>query len=433
MTYRFGDFSLDERTRQLRRGNQRLQLRAKCFDALQFLVRHANATVTKSQFIDALWHNREADEASLTQLVYELRRLLGDVNGELIVTLPSVGYRFTPEVHVDEPRGSSLERYVEPVNVYELYAKGMFLLEKPGKARFWQALQLFQRAAELMPCYSPAYLGLAHAWITMGCSIYVHPRLAFPNGRAAAEQALKLDETLAEAYALLANVALFYHRDWPATAQFASRALAMNPSLPSPHQALAWMHIATGNLDEATKIAIKTIEMMPASLPLQVILAQIYRYRGEVKKSTALLRSIVDMDRTFDLARYYLANCLISEGLIDEALAELERVAQFEPTAQVLSAIAYAFAVKGERSKAEDILRGLRIEAQRDYVSPFPIAIIYAGLRDYDAAMRELYQAVEEQSPWLIFLGVEFRFDAMRGRHDFQQLLVEAGVRSAAA
>jgi DNA-binding winged helix-turn-helix (wHTH) protein/tetratricopeptide (TPR) repeat protein len=432
MTYRFGEFTLDERTRQLRRGNARVHMRAKCFDALQMLVRHANLTVTKSQIMAALWRDREADDASLTQLIYELRRHIEDAGAEMIVTIPSVGYRFTPDVHTT-PAGSPLERYVEPVDVFDLYAKGMFLLEKPGKARFMQAKDLFERAVALMPSYAPAYLGLAHAWLTMACSIYIEPTPAFPNGRAAAEQALKLDERLAEAYALLANAALFYDRDWQATAQFVSRALGMNPSLQPAHQSLAWMHIATGELDEAAKIVIKTIEMIPTSLPLQVILAQIYRYRGEAEKSARLLRSILDMDPSFDLARYYLANCLIGQGFVDEGIAELQRVAEVEPTVQVRSSIAYAFAVKGDRAKAQETLRRLQIEAGSEYVSPFALAFIYAGLRDYDGTMRELHRAARERSPWLIFLGVESRFDPLRSRRDFQQLLVDLGLRRLAA
>jgi|SRR5579884_768079 len=432
MTYRFGDFSLDERTRQLHRSGGRVRMRAKCFDALQFLVRHANSTVTKSQIISALWRDRETDESSLTQLIYELRRHIGDSGGQMIVTIPSVGYRFTPDVHTS-PGGSPLERYVDPVHVYELYTKGMFLLEKPAKRRYVDAKALFERAVTLMPAYAPAYLGLAYSWMTMACSIYVEPAPAFVKGRAAVEQALKIDERLAEGYALLATAALFYDRDWQATAQFASRALAINSNLQAAHQTLAWMHIATGDFDEAAKIVIQSIETIPTSLPLQVILALIFRYRGESDKAIRLFRSILEMDPSFDLARYYLANGLIARGSIDEGVAELQRVAETEATVQVRSSIAYALAVKGERAKAQDILHRLQTESASEYVAPFALALIHAGLRDYESAMREIYRAVRERSPWLIFLGVEFRFDPLRARRDFQDLLVDLGLRRLAA
>lgn len=430
--YRFADFTLDERTRQLRRGSERLQLRAKCFDALQFFVRHANVTITKPQIISALWNDREVDDGSLTQLIYELRRAIGDFKGEMVVTLPSLGYRFTPRVHA-MPADSPLERYVEPVNVYELYAKGMYLLEKPGKQRFLQALNLFERAVTLMPAYAPAYLGLGNIWLTMACSIYVPPSPAFEDAREAARQALIIDDNLAEAHALLANAALFYDRDWQTTERCASQALAMNPSLQLAHQALAWMYVATGNLDAAIKAVIKTIEMIPASLALQVTLAVVYRYRGDIDKSIALFRSVLEMDAGYDLARYYLGNTLIGKGFVDAGIAELERVAAVEPTVQVRSSLAYAYAQTADRARAEEMLRTLKAETATQYVAPYALALVHAGLHEYDAAMREIRRAVQERSPWLIFLGVEPRFGVLQARRDFQQILVDLGLRRLAA
>jgi adenylate cyclase len=431
MVYRFGVFSLDERSRRLRRGAQSLQMRSKCFDALAFLVHNANTTVTKSQIIDALWPDRDVDEASLTQIVYELRKHLGDVNGDMIVTLPSVGYRFTP--HVDAaPADSRFERYFEPVDTYELYAKGKYLLEKRGKTEFMQALQLFQRAVEESPSYALAYLGLAQAWNALGTYIYVEPKIAFPNGRAAAQRALELDPNLPEAYSLLAEGALFFDRDWESTARFASAAVAMNPSLQMPRHTLAWLHIAMGDLDEAAKIVIRTIEMFPASLNLHTTLALIYRYRGEVEKSIALFRGILEMDATYNLARYYLGNSLVVQGPIEEAIAELDRVAAVEPTVQVRSSLAYALARGGDRRTAEEILESLQAQATTEYVSRYSLALINVGLHNFERAMDELHHAIAERAAWLIFLGVEPRFDVMRSRADFQGLLVELGLRKAA-
>jgi len=432
MMYRFGSFSLDERTRQVRYGTERLQLRSKCFDALTLLVRNANTTITKPAIIEALWPDHDADEASLTQLIYELRKYLDDAGTEMIVTVPGVGYRFTPHVQA-MPADSAFERYVDPMNSYELYAKGKFLLEKRGKEHFMQALQLFQRAVDETPSYAPAYLGLAQAWNALGCHIYVEPKIAYTNGRVAAERALELDPNLPEAYASLAEVALFFDRDWQSAARHACSAIAMNPSLQPPHHILAWLHIALGDLDEAAKVVIRTIEMFPTSLNLHATLALIYRYRGDNAKSIALFRGILDMDPTYHLARYYLGNSLVVDGPVQQAIVELERVAAPEPTVQVRSSLAYALAVAGQRERAEEILRSLQRQSATEYVSRYSLALVHVGLRQFDRAIGELRGAVDERASWLIFLGVEPRFDAMRSRTDFQELLIELGLRSSDA
>ncbi len=431
MVYRFGTFSLDERCRQLRRGAERLQMRSKCFDALTFFVHNANVTVGKSELMNALWPNRDVDEASLTQLVYELRKHLGDVNGDIIVTLPSVGYRFTP--HVDAaPAGPRFERYMEPVDTYELYAKGKYLLEKRGKREFLQALHLFQRVVDESPSYALGYLGLTQAWNALGTFIYVEPKIAFPKGRAAARRALELDPNLPEAYALLAEAALYFDRDWEATMQFASTSIEMNPSIQLSHHTLGWMHMAMGDLDEAAKIVIRTIEMFPASLNLHATLALVYRYRGDIEKSVALFRGILEMDPTYNLARYYLGNSLVVQGPVEEAIGELQRVAAVEPSVQVRSSLAYALARAGDRRAAEEILAMLEAQAKTEYVSRYSLALVYVGLEDFDRAMDELREAVCERAAWLIFLGVEPRFDEIRSRRDFQGLLIELGLRQAA-
>ena len=429
MTYRFGPFSLDERSRQVKRGSFIVDLRAKCFDALAFLIRNANATVTKTQMLEALWPDRDIGEASLTQVIYELRKYLGE---EAIVTVPSVGYQFTPRVH-RSPSTSPFERYVEPADVYELYAKGKFLLEKRGKREFLEALDLFRKVVEKAPDYAPAYVGMAQAWGALGTYIYAEPKTAFPSARAAAQRALELESDLAEAYAVLAEAALFFDRDWDGAARLASTAMGMNASLQQPHHVLAWMLIANGKLHEAAGIVIRTIEVFPTSVNLHATLALIYRYLGDVDRSMALFRGILERDPSYTLARYYLGNSLVLMNP-EEAVAELRQVAAIEQTVQVRSSLAYALALAGDRRSAEQLVNELReMQMKGEYVSRYSLAIPQVGLRHFDAAMDELYRAVDERSAWLVFLGVEPRFDAMRQRDDFQALLAHLGLPHAAS
>lgn len=432
MMYRFGIFSLDDRSRQVRRGTDRLQLRSKCFDALAALVGRANVTVTKAALLDALWPKHDADESSLTQVIYELRKSLNDAGGNLIVTVPGVGYRFAAPVQT-VPLSSPLERYVDPMNAYELYAKGKFLLEKRGKEHFMEALRLFERALEETPDYAPAYLGLAQTWNALGWDIYIEPRVAYAKARAAAFRALEIDPHLPEAHACLAEISLFFDRDWPAAGHSACAAIAMNPSLQPPHHTLAWLHIARGDLDEAAKIVLRTLETFPASLNLHATLALIYRYRGEGSKSVALLRGLLGMDPAYLPAHYYLGNSLAIDGALEEAAAELRHVMSYEPTVQVVSSLAYVLAMSGERQQAMNMLRTLHAARRTTYVSSYSLAIVHVGLRDYDSALAELHHAANERAAWIVLLGVEPRFDPLRGRSDFQALLQDIGLRVAAA
>src|SRR5581483_3980157 len=134
MIYAFKDVTLDDSQRQVLRGGKPVRMRAKCFDALLALAERPGTTIAKETFYGLLWPGESVSDASLTQLVYELRMQLGDENGDLIATIPKSGYRLNSPVHtIPEPH---TEQYLEGFDTYELCAKARVLLERRGKASF---------------------------------------------------------------------------------------------------------------------------------------------------------------------------------------------------------------------------------------------------------------------------------------------------------
>ena len=77
------------------------------------------------------------------------------------------------------------------------------------------------------------------------------PKDAFPRARAAADQALALDDSLGEAHASLAFALDLYFWDWSAAEIEHKRAIALNPNYATAHQWYAWHLIVTGKNREA--------------------------------------------------------------------------------------------------------------------------------------------------------------------------------------
>ncbi len=110
--YEFGDFRLDAENGELWRAGEAVTLPRKAFDALQALVTRRGQLLTKDELMAQLWPDSFVEEASLTQLVYLLRKALseGSEGGEgkaghedgrkWIVTVPGRGYRFMAEVRL---------------------------------------------------------------------------------------------------------------------------------------------------------------------------------------------------------------------------------------------------------------------------------------------------------------------------------------------
>lgn len=112
--YRFDEFVVDVGNRQLWKGEQRLDLSGRYFDALGLLVRANGDLVTKQAFFDEVWGDVIVSDAALTQCIKDIRRQLGDdaSNPRYVVTVPRYGYRFAGDVvrgALQEGKGSPAE------------------------------------------------------------------------------------------------------------------------------------------------------------------------------------------------------------------------------------------------------------------------------------------------------------------------------------
>ena len=95
-----GDLRLDLIHHEATLAGRHIALTGKEFDVLLFLARHAGRTCTHQMILGAVWGAGYGQEAQYVHAyVHRLRQKLGDENGQLIRSVPGVGYLL---VH-DEP------------------------------------------------------------------------------------------------------------------------------------------------------------------------------------------------------------------------------------------------------------------------------------------------------------------------------------------
>jgi DNA-binding winged helix-turn-helix (wHTH) protein len=110
MKVAFGEFTLDSEARLLTAGSRSLHLSPKAFSLLLLLLERRPAVVSKSDVSSRIWPNVTVAETSLSALVAEIRRALGDDRGQprFLRTVHSVGYAFIgPVAPVDSARDGS--------------------------------------------------------------------------------------------------------------------------------------------------------------------------------------------------------------------------------------------------------------------------------------------------------------------------------------
>ncbi len=105
--FRFDDFVLDVRNRQVRRNDAVLPLSSRYFDVLVLLVSNAGRLVEKNRIFDEVWEDVIVSDTALTQCIKSIRKQLDDdaANPRYVKTVPKHGYVFIGDAVeiTDEP------------------------------------------------------------------------------------------------------------------------------------------------------------------------------------------------------------------------------------------------------------------------------------------------------------------------------------------
>lgn len=100
MIHRFGDYEVDERRIELRRGGVPVPVEPQVFDVLLLLLRERDRVVTKEELLDRVWGDRFVSESALTSRIKALRRAVGDDgrSQHVIRTVHGRGYQFVAPI-----------------------------------------------------------------------------------------------------------------------------------------------------------------------------------------------------------------------------------------------------------------------------------------------------------------------------------------------
>ena len=319
-----------------------------------------------------------------------------------------------------------------PVNpqAQELYLRGRYYWNKRDKNALVQALDQFDRAVRMDSTYAVAYAGLADTYVLMPLYAGSLPKESFPRARAAALQALKIDEHLAEAHASLGRVKLFYDWDWTGAETEFRRAIELKPSLSTAHHWYSIFLRDVGRLEEAISEANRALELDPVSLIINTNLGDTFFYAGQFDQAVAQHRKTLLLDASFAPAHLYLGRALEQKGLFPEAVAEFQRARSLMGGGSyALGDLAHAYALAGKRSDAKGLLTELSERFKRGASLEVDIALVHLALGDRDQAFQYLEQAYKERSG-LNDLKVDPRFGSLRADPRFQDLLVRLGLKS---
>jgi TolB-like protein/DNA-binding winged helix-turn-helix (wHTH) protein/Tfp pilus assembly protein PilF len=377
--------------------------------------RSGNKVRITAQFIQAhperhLWS--ESYERDLSDVLGLQQQITQVIAGHIRITL-------TPQ---ERGRGST----ARPVNneAYDAYLQGLFHWNKRGRENLRRSAEYFQKAIAKDPDFAPPYAKLAWVYRASssgwGLMTWSESRL---KAMAAANKALELDSSLAEAHAARALI-LSGDYEWRAAEIEYRLALDLDPGSSELHYLYGFGYLlVTGRYDEAIGHMRRALELDPFSLVINANFGSTLVFARRFDEAIRQCQKTLEMDPSFGPARQNLAAAYQGKGMLADNLAELQKLDP-DSAAEGVARLARAYALLGRRAEALKVMKKVNELSQRGYVfSGYDTALIFVALGERDQALAELQRAYVEHSAALEWLRVDWRLDEIRSDPRYKELL----------
>lgn len=314
------------------------------------------------------------------------------------------------------------KHYTRDAEAYALYLNGRFSLNRFTEDGTKLAREYFRKAIEKDPNYSQAYAGLAESF-AFG-EIGLPPEQAFPQAREAATRALKLDASLGEAHAVLAQVEFLNEWNWGGAEREFRLALALTPGLPEIHHMYAHYLAAMGRHDEALSESKRFLELDPISPTPVQHLGWHYLHTRQFDKAVGQYKRVLSMDPNYTEAHRQLAEAYWLKGLLDEAVTEMEKQLTLQGRSREdVFALREAYKLSGWHGYWRKRLDINFTRAKETYIAPTTFAECYYRSGDHERTLEWLEKAYQRRDHQLVYLNLTYDYAELHSHPRFRNIL----------
>ena len=313
---------------------------------------------------------------------------------------------------------------------YQLYLKGLYYWEKRTPETLDKAKDYFNQAIERDPGYALAYVGLANYYVAAPDYGPIPENVAAPKAKAAAEKALSIDNSSADAHAALAG-SLWSLFDFSAAETEFRRALELNPNLGNAHHWFGLFLSWEGRHPEALSHIRRAVELDPLNLQYQCNLGQILANAGQQDAAIEQMKKALEMDPNFSYAHVELRIFYRDEGKYDLAMEEWKKYAALnnDPEEMAIAQdVAGVFAKSGVKAATAREIELRKELGNRRYQDPSEIAYLYAFLGDKEQTFTWLEKARVERSGGLEPVKIVRALDKWHSDPRYIALLKDLGL-----
>jgi serine/threonine-protein kinase len=330
--------------------------------------------------------------------------------------------------------GVAPTKAVDP-EAYRFYLRARHLLRTQFTPEAYQrAMALLDQALERDPKLARVHSTRAVAYNNLAIFSMRPAHEVFPQARESARIALALDDTVAEAYTILAQMTYGYDWHWDDAERVFERALAAGPDDTGTLIRASLFHAASSGAGghheaEAMRLMRRAMDLEPLSGWERFVAGTIFWLLRRNDDALVPLQEAVELAPQHGLSIMTLAGVYRDLGRFDEALPMMEHAVELtRRNPLVLTNAAALYAKTGDRARAASLADELIARSTTGWVAPYYVAqaLGWAGRRE--DAFAWLERAVDAHDFWLVMAGGDQLSDPLRDDARFSAMMRRVGI-----
>jgi TolB-like protein len=280
---------------------------------------------------------------------------------------------------------------------YQAYLQAKyFSVRGQNKEDLGKALTYADQAIKLDEKYAPAWALRASVQNLMAEVGVTDAAEGYRNARQDAEQAIAVDPSSPSGYLALATVQIESDWDWDAAYTSVTKAAGLEPGSAEVLGIRSYLSRVSGNLDQAIKLKEQDVALDPLRTDSHSTLGYLLYSAGRFDEAQVALQKALDLNPQAAFVHLTVGKILIAEGKPQQALAEIEK----EPlewgklTGEVL-----AYHALGREQDSNAALAGLIAKDTTD--AAYQIAQVCAYRREADKSFEWLERAYKQRDAGL--------------------------------
>jgi serine/threonine protein kinase/Tfp pilus assembly protein PilF len=331
-----------------------------------------------------------------------------------------VARELLPQLTTEE-RGRLDRRRTNVPEAYKAYLRGRYFVNRFTGEHMPLAVEAFNEASKLDPNYPLPIIGLADVYVWSAIFGEMPSAPALEKATELLKRAIEIDDSLGEAYAVLAFCVFLSEWNWAGAEFLVQKAIELSPNHPFAHECLSNFYTAQGRFEEGIEEILKAEELDPLSPRAKLMSAwtlyQCRHYEQALEKAEAANRMQTDSPQGL----LHLGNILIELGRIDEAVPMLKTSAElWQSSAMPKYLYCFALAAAGRLDEARAVTA---IVESAESPKAYFVAMCYAALGEIDKAFEWFEKAIFDRNEWLVWIATEPKLESLRPDPRFREIL----------